>query len=109
MAARGHFVFPIDAKNHKVLIIWDFNGYGEYEFDSGLYVNTCPIANGKSFAMSGKSIPQHTCPTWQVPCDIVFVIFLHEHFRLQNVKINVNTFTFITKLFIKQDITLAHV
>ena len=31
MAARGHFVFPIDAKNHKV--IWDLNGYGEYEFD----------------------------------------------------------------------------
>ena len=30
---RGHFVFPIDAKNHKVLVIWDLNGYGEYEFD----------------------------------------------------------------------------
>ena len=29
----GHFVFPIDAKNHKVLVIWDLNGYGEYEFD----------------------------------------------------------------------------
>ena len=27
MAARGHFVFPIDAKNHKVLVIWDLNGY----------------------------------------------------------------------------------
>ena len=25
--------FPIDAKNHKVLLIWDLNGYGEYEFD----------------------------------------------------------------------------
>ena len=33
MAARGHFVFPSDAKNHKVLVIWDLNGYGEYEFD----------------------------------------------------------------------------
>ena len=33
MAARGHFVFPIDAKNYKVLVIWDLNGYGEYEFD----------------------------------------------------------------------------
>ena len=33
MAARGHFVFPIDAKNHKVLVIWDLYGYGEYEFD----------------------------------------------------------------------------
>ena len=33
MAARGHFVFPIDAKNHRVLVIWDLNGYGEYEFD----------------------------------------------------------------------------
>ena len=33
MAARGHFDFPIDAKNHKVLLIWDLNGYGEYEFD----------------------------------------------------------------------------
>ena len=33
MAARGHFVFLIDAKNHKVLVIWALNGYGEYEFD----------------------------------------------------------------------------
>ena len=33
MAVRGHFVFPIDAKNHRVLAIWDLNGYGEYEFD----------------------------------------------------------------------------
>ena len=33
MAARGHFDFSIDAKNHKVLVIWDLNGYGEYEFD----------------------------------------------------------------------------
>ena len=33
MAARGHFVFPIDDKNHRVLLIWDLNGYGEYEFD----------------------------------------------------------------------------
>ena len=33
MAARGHFVFPIDAKDHRVLVIWDLNGYGEYEFD----------------------------------------------------------------------------
>ena len=33
MAARGHLVFPIDDKNHRVLVIWDLNGYGEYEFD----------------------------------------------------------------------------
>ena len=33
MAARGHFVFPINAKNHRVLVIWDLNGYGKYEFD----------------------------------------------------------------------------
>ena len=33
MAARGHFVYPIDAKNHRVLVIRDLNGYGEYEFD----------------------------------------------------------------------------
>ena len=33
MDARGHFVSPIDAKNHKVPVIWDLNGYGEYEFD----------------------------------------------------------------------------
>ena len=33
MAARGHFVFPIDDKNHRVLVIWDLNGYGEYEFN----------------------------------------------------------------------------
>ena len=32
-ATRGHFVFPIDAKNHRVLVIWDLKGYGEYEFD----------------------------------------------------------------------------
>ena len=33
MATRGHFVFPIDDKNHRVLVIWDLNGYGEYEFN----------------------------------------------------------------------------
>ena len=34
MAARCHFVFPrIDAKNHKVLVIWNLNGYGENEFN----------------------------------------------------------------------------
>ena len=33
MAARGHFVFPIDAKHHRILVIWDLNGYGEYEFE----------------------------------------------------------------------------
>ena len=33
LAARGHFVFPIDANNHGVLVIRDLNGYGEYEFD----------------------------------------------------------------------------
>ena len=34
MATKDHFVFSIDAKNHKVLVIWDLNGYGgEYEFD----------------------------------------------------------------------------
>ena len=27
MAARGHFVFPIYAKNDKVLVIWELNGY----------------------------------------------------------------------------------
>ena len=27
MAARGHFVFSIDAKNHGVLVISDLNGY----------------------------------------------------------------------------------
>ena len=25
----GHFVFPIDAIHHRVLVIWDLNGYGE--------------------------------------------------------------------------------
>ena len=30
MAARGYFVFPIDDKNHRVLVIWDLNGYGEH-------------------------------------------------------------------------------
>ena len=33
MATRGHFVFPIDAKNHRILVIWDLNGNGEYEFE----------------------------------------------------------------------------
>ena len=33
MAARCHFVFPIDEKNHRVLVIWDLNGYGAYEFN----------------------------------------------------------------------------
>ena len=30
MAARGHFVFPIDGKNHRVLVIWNLNGYDEF-------------------------------------------------------------------------------
>ena len=33
MADRCHIVYPIDANNHRVLVIWDLNGYGEYEFD----------------------------------------------------------------------------
>ena len=33
MATRGHFIFPIDAKNHRVLEIWDLNFNSEYEFD----------------------------------------------------------------------------
>ena len=33
MATRGHFVFPIDDKNHRVLVIWDLNGNGEYELN----------------------------------------------------------------------------
>ena len=33
MVARGHFVFPIEAKSQRVLLIWDLNGYDEYEFD----------------------------------------------------------------------------
>ena len=37
MATRGHFVFPIDDKNHRVLVIWDLNGYGKYEFDRCIY------------------------------------------------------------------------
>ena len=27
------FCFPIDAKIHRVLVIWDLSGYCEYEFD----------------------------------------------------------------------------
>ena len=30
MAADGRFGIPIDAKNNRVLVIWDLNGYGEY-------------------------------------------------------------------------------
>ena len=33
MATRGHFVFPIDAKNQRILVIWDLNGYGKCEFE----------------------------------------------------------------------------
>ena len=33
IATRGHFVLPIDAKNHRVIVIWDLKGYGKYEFD----------------------------------------------------------------------------
>ena len=33
MATRGHFVFPNDDKYHRVLVIWDLNGYGEYELN----------------------------------------------------------------------------
>ena len=37
MAARGHFVFPIDDTNHRVLVIWDLNGYGEGVFVTKLW------------------------------------------------------------------------
>ena len=30
---RPFCFFPIDANNHRVLVIWNINGYGEYEFD----------------------------------------------------------------------------
>ena len=43
MAARGHFVFPIDDKNHRVLVIWDLNGYGEYEFDRCICDKVWPV------------------------------------------------------------------
>ena len=33
---------------------------------TGLDINTCPIANGKSIGLSGKSMLWYTCPTWQV-------------------------------------------
>ena len=38
LATSGHFGSPICAKNNRVLplcvlVIWDLNGYGEYEFD----------------------------------------------------------------------------
>ena len=45
MAARGHFVFPIDAKKHRVLIIWDLNGFGEYEFDWCIYEKVMACTN----------------------------------------------------------------
>ena len=45
MAARGHFVFPIDAKNHRVLVVWDLNGYGDYEFDWCMCDNVMDCAN----------------------------------------------------------------
>ena len=43
MAARGHFVFPIDDKNHRVLVIWDLNGYGEYEFNWCICDKVMPV------------------------------------------------------------------
>ena len=45
MAARGHFLFPINAKNHKVFVIWDLivNGYGEYEFDWCICTKLWPV------------------------------------------------------------------
>ena len=46
MAARGHFVFPIDDKNHRVLVIWDLNGYGEYEFDRCMCVQALACGGG---------------------------------------------------------------
>ena len=43
MATRGDFVFPIDAKNHRILVIWDLNGYGEYEFDRCICDTLWPV------------------------------------------------------------------
>ena len=37
------FVIPIDAKNHRVLVLWDLNGYGEYEFDWCIGVKKWPV------------------------------------------------------------------
>ena len=30
MAPEAILFFPIDAKNNRVLVIWELNGYGEY-------------------------------------------------------------------------------
>ena len=43
MAARGHFVFSIDDTNHRVIVIWDFNGYGEYEFVGVFVTKLWPV------------------------------------------------------------------
>ena len=43
MAARGHFVFPIDAQNHRVLLIWDLNGYGEYDLIGVFVTKLWPV------------------------------------------------------------------
>ena len=57
MATRGHFVFPIDAKNHKVLVIWDLNGYGEYEFDWCICDKVMACAAGETAAETKNIIP----------------------------------------------------
>ena len=72
MAARGHFVFPIDAKNHRLLVIWHLNGYGGYEFDWCIcdkYTNT-PCGGGGDGG-SGGATKNIIPPTFSNSGDII--------------------------------------
>ena len=54
MAARGHFVFLIDAKNHRVLVIWDLNGYMANMNLIGVFVTKLwPVQHVQALACGG--------------------------------------------------------
>ena len=53
MATRGHFVFPIHTKNHRVLVVCDLNGNGEYEFDRCICDKVMACTSSKALACGG--------------------------------------------------------
>ena len=75
MAARAHLVFPIDAKNHRVLVIWDLNDYGEYEFDWCIKfcdkVMACTSIGVRRHNQKRNRIPPKFSNFW----DIISIIF----------------------------------
>ena len=76
MTARGHFVFPIDAKNHRVLVIWDLNGYGEYNL-IGVLVTTLCGGGGDGGGDGGGATKNIISPKFSNFGDIIIVVHVY--------------------------------